>query len=74
MQAAYSYSFQLDNGVPIVPFYDNKADLELKSLVGYVKSLGNTQNIRQRNASIMRLGEYSSLKETKDVLKKLYDW
>lgn len=25
--AAYSYCFQLDNGVPIVPFYDNKVDL-----------------------------------------------
>lgn len=37
--AAYSYCFQLDNGVPVVPFYDNKADLELKSLVGYMKGM-----------------------------------
>lgn len=24
--AAYSYFFQLENGVPIVPFYDDKDD------------------------------------------------
>ena len=38
IEAAYSYCMQLDNGVPIVPFYDNKADLELKNLVPYLKS------------------------------------
>lgn len=27
--AAYSFCHQLDNGVPIIPFYDNKADQEL---------------------------------------------
>ena len=27
IKAAYSYGFQPENGVPIVPFYNNKADL-----------------------------------------------
>lgn len=74
MKAAYSYSFQLDNGVPIVPFYDNKADLQLKSLTSYLKSLGVTPNIKQRNAGIMRLSEYCSVKEAKQILTRLYDW
>ena len=30
--AAYSYYFQLDNGVPVVPFYNNRKDCELLSL------------------------------------------
>jgi CTD small phosphatase-like protein 2 len=30
--AAYSYIFQLDNGIPIIPFYDSKADNELRVL------------------------------------------
>jgi CTD small phosphatase-like protein 2 len=25
--AAYSYIFQLDNGIPIIPFYDSKSDI-----------------------------------------------
>lgn len=24
--AAYSYGLQLDNGIPIIPYYDNKKD------------------------------------------------
>jgi CTD small phosphatase-like protein 2 len=31
--ATYSFGFQLDNGIPIVPFYDNNEDKELLSLM-----------------------------------------
>lgn len=34
--AVYSFGFQLDNGVPIIPFYDNKEDEELKHLIFYI--------------------------------------
>ena len=34
--AAYSYGLQLGNGIPIIPYYDNKDDTELKSLMGYL--------------------------------------
>lgn len=30
--AAYSYVYQLDNGVPIIPYYKGKHDFELKAL------------------------------------------
>jgi CTD small phosphatase-like protein 2 len=30
--AAYSYATQLDNGIPILPYYHGKADFELKAL------------------------------------------
>lgn len=30
--AAYSYSAQLDNGIPILPYYHGKTDFELKAL------------------------------------------
>ena len=30
--AAHSYYFQLSNGIPIVPYYSNKKDSELRSL------------------------------------------
>jgi len=35
--AAYSYFFQLSNGVPILPFYDEKNDKELMILLKYIK-------------------------------------
>ena len=34
--AAYSYAFQVDNGIPIIPFYEGKNDYELKALQGYL--------------------------------------
>ena len=33
--AAYSFSLQTDNGIPIVPFYENKQDNELKNLTEF---------------------------------------
>lgn len=47
--AAYSYCFQLQNGIPIVPFYDNKADLQLKNLIPYLKGFLNVSDVRIKN-------------------------
>ena len=30
--AVYSFGFQLENGIPIIPFYDDKEDEELLHL------------------------------------------
>jgi CTD small phosphatase-like protein 2 len=30
--AAYSYTSQIDNGIPIIPYYEGKNDFELKAL------------------------------------------
>lgn len=37
--AGYSFGYQIDNGIPIIPFYKNKEDVELKNLIPYLKSL-----------------------------------
>ena len=34
--AAYSFGFHIDNGVPIVPYYDDCEDEELKHLISYL--------------------------------------
>jgi CTD small phosphatase-like protein 2 len=39
--AAYSYAFQLDNGVPIIPYFKGKNDFELKALENYLLSFLN---------------------------------
>jgi len=35
--AAYSFGFQIDNGIPIIPYYNDKSDCELLSLINYLK-------------------------------------
>lgn len=47
--ASYSYAWQVDNGVPILPFYENKKDTELKDLQDYLMGLRTCQDIRDYN-------------------------
>lgn len=44
--AAYSYAFQLDNGIPIIPYYEGKYDYELKALESYLNSLLLSKDMR----------------------------
>lgn len=37
--AVYSFGYQLDNGIPIIPFYDDKTDEELMHLIFYFNCL-----------------------------------
>ena len=47
--ATYSFGFQIDNGIPIIPFYDSKKDEELISLADYLRKLANETDVRQMN-------------------------
>jgi CTD small phosphatase-like protein 2 len=34
--AVYSFGYQLENGIPIIPFYEDKEDEELLHLIQYL--------------------------------------
>lgn len=40
----YSYGYQVDNGIPIVPYHEGKEDMELKHLEKYLHVLNQQQN------------------------------
>ena len=44
--AAYSYSLQLDNGIPIIPFYASKKDTELHELAAFLLTLVDVEDVR----------------------------
>lgn len=44
--AVYSFGFQLSNGIPIIPYYNNKDDEELLHLVNYISTLAYFDDIR----------------------------
>lgn len=58
--------------MPIVPFYDNKADLELKSLVDYLNKFISEPDVRELNSKTMRLADYSKFRNPSDLIKTLY--
>jgi CTD small phosphatase-like protein 2 len=37
--SVYSFAFQIDNEIPIIPFYNDKADEEMLHLVYYLNCL-----------------------------------
>lgn len=55
--AVYSFGFQLDNGIPILPFYDDKLDEELVHLVYYLKCLSQFEDVRVQNRKAFQLKE-----------------
>lgn len=45
--AVYSFGFQLDNGIPIIPFYNNREDEELLHLINYINTLAFFNDLRE---------------------------
>lgn len=44
--ASYAYGYHFENGIPIVPFFDDKADDELHHLMNYLLSLAGVSDVR----------------------------
>jgi len=55
---AYSYSAQLHNGIPILPYYDGKTDFELKALEKYLLRMVMLKDVRVLNEQTFRLHLY----------------
>lgn len=46
--AVYSMSYQLDNGIPIIPFYEDKEDDQLKKLELFMPILHQSKDVRNK--------------------------
>ena len=49
--ALYSFGFQIENGVPIYPFTDDKADQELEELCEYLEKVDFAEDVRVFNSN-----------------------
>lgn len=56
--AAYSYAFQLANGIPILPYYHGQIDFELKKLEDYLVGLIGSKDVREENEKVFKLTQY----------------
>lgn len=70
--AAYSFGFQIDNGIPILPFYDNYNDKELKILTEYLKSMGDMKSVRETNAKTFKLRSLQDYDTPDDALLNVF--
>ena len=44
--SVYSFAFQIDNGIPIIPFYSDTADEEMLHLIYYLNCLAGVEDVR----------------------------
>jgi CTD small phosphatase-like protein 2 len=70
--AAYSFGFQVENGIPCIPFYDNKSDQELKHFITYAKHLATVPDIVAFNQNYFKLHKYTEDVNPENVADKLF--
>ena len=56
---AHSFGFQIENGVPILEWHQDKNDQELKNLIPYLIEAANAEDVKQFNSDRLRLIELS---------------
>ncbi len=50
-----SFAFQLENGIPILPYYQNKDDIEMENLKNYLTKLASCDNLQLHNGANINL-------------------
>ena len=58
---AHSFGFQIDNGVPILEWHNDKKDQELKYLKDYLIEAAFVDDVREHNRRRLRLSELAEL-------------
>lgn len=53
--SVYSFSFQINNGIPIIPYYDDKEDEEMLHLIYYLNCLDQVEDVREQNKEAFEL-------------------
>ena len=63
-----SFAYHLDNGIPIVPYYESENDNELIILAYYLKRISSYDDLRQANKEHIKLDELvEKAKEEEDT-------
>ncbi|CAD8138950.1 unnamed protein product [Paramecium pentaurelia] len=70
--APYSYCYQIDNGIPIIPFYDNKYDKELVFLTDYLLNLEKGKQWTYANKVHFRTYLYQQSHTAEECLKEMF--
>ena len=58
--SAYSFAFQIDNGIPIIEWKDDRTDRELYNLIGYLRMIVKEGDVREINQRAFKLNTFKS--------------
>jgi TFIIF-interacting CTD phosphatase-like protein len=71
-ESAAAYFFQIDQGIPILPFTHYKKDSELKKLIPYAKALARSGNMVEFNRNYFKTHLHLSGKKLEDVKAEMF--
>ena len=71
--AYYSYGFNVTNGVPILPFYDDKDDQELKELTEFLKKIKDVEDVREVLKKVFMGDLYEKYAKRAELLARLME-
>ena len=64
---AHAFALQLDNGIPILEWKNNKNDMELEYILHYLMELATSNDVRDFNRKFLKLKELSNI-EYKNIV------
>ncbi|CAD8171913.1 unnamed protein product [Paramecium octaurelia] len=70
--ASYSFSKQIENGVPIIAYYDNKEDQELLHLENYLLNFRHVKDVRDLNQKQLKLKQFLDYSDFDDLYNNLH--
>jgi CTD small phosphatase-like protein 2 len=70
--STYAFGFQLENGVPIIPYTGDPEDNELILLSQYLDHIALSKDFRQLNRDFFRFHMYADCSSVEEVYKKIF--
>ena len=70
--APYSYLLQLENGIPILPYYTGE-DTELVHLEKFLEEMSKCTDVREFNKSHFQLHRYVDCNDADEVVKEVIE-
>ena len=61
-----SYAYHLNNGIPILPYYNSEKDFELMFLAGYLNQIYKYDDLREANKKYIKLENMVEMLKNKD--------
>lgn len=66
-------SYQVENGIPIIPFYENKNDTELHSLLQFLKKhVLPAHDVREVVTSTFKFGRFNEFLNPQTAAEKIF--
>jgi CTD small phosphatase-like protein 2 len=69
--AFYSYGYQIENGIPILPFYQNKQDTELMDLVDFLVKIKGVEDLRDAVKKFFMTELYQKYSNRPEILRQM---